>query len=175
MVGENVFAIGHPGGGNKILTRTLSNGIISSVGRKMMNAMFLQITVPLNPGNSGGPLFDDFGRVIGVNTFIIRKSADRAGIALEALNFSLEIPHVYELLEKNHDNLAMDQDDPPSQNDKLSSSKKMTPAIALLTEKGYKFLNGTQEKSSQSFNLGPGGSRVIEFDSGKSALLAITS
>lgn len=175
QVGENVFAIGHPGGGNKILTRTLSNGIISAVGRKMMNSMFLQVTVPLNPGNSGGPLFDDFGRVVGVNTFIIRKSADKMGIALEALNFSLEISHVYELLERNHDNLAMNQNDDVNQNDQAAATKKMAPAIALLTEKGYKFLNGTQAKSSQSFNLGPGGSRVIEFDSGKSTLLAITS
>jgi len=175
QVGENVFAIGHPGGGNKILTRTLSNGIISAVGRKMMNSMFLQVTVPLNPGNSGGPLFDDFGRVVGVNTFIIRKSADKMGIALEALNFSLEISHVYELLERNHDNLAMNENDDANQNDQAASTKKMAPAIALLTEKGYKFLNGTQAKSSQSFNLGPGGSRVIEFDSGKSTLLAITS
>ncbi len=176
QVGENVFAIGHPGGGNKILTRTLSNGIISAVGRKMMNALFLQVTVPLNPGNSGGPLFDDFGRVVGVNTFIIRKSADKAGIALEALNFSLEISHVYELLERNHDNLAMNQNDDANQNDQAAATKKMNPAIALLTDKGgYKFLNGTLAKSSQSFNLGPGGSRVIEFDSGKSPNLIITA
>lgn len=176
QVGENVFAIGHPGGGNKILTRTLSNGIISAVGRKMMNAIFLQVTVPLNPGNSGGPLFDDFGRVVGVNTFIIRKSADKTGIALEALNFSLEISHVYELLERNHDNLAMNQNDDANQNDQAAATKKMNPAIALLTDKGgYKFLNGTLAKSSQSFNLGPGGSRVIEFDSGKSPNLIITA
>jgi hypothetical protein len=52
----------------------------------------------------------------------------------------------------------------------------MNPAIALLTDKGgYKFLNGTLAKSSQSFNLGPGGSRVIEFDSGKSPNLIITA
>lgn len=175
QVGENVFAIGHPGGGNKILTRTLSNGIISAVGRKMMNSMFLQVTVPLNPGNSGGPLFDDFGRVVGVNTFIIRKSADKAGIALEALNFSLEIPHVYELLERNHDNLAINENNDANQNDQAASTKKMSPAIALLTEKGYKFLNGTQAKSTQSFNLGPGGSRVIEFESGTKPLIVITS
>ena len=175
QVGENVFAIGHPGGGNKILTRTLSNGIISAVGRKMMNSMFLQVTVPLNPGNSGGPLFDEFGRVVGVNTFIIRKSADKVGIALEALNFSLEIAHVYELLDRNHDNLAFNENDDANQNDQAAATKKMNPAIALLTEKGYKFLNGTQAKSSQSFNLGPGGSRVIEFESGAKPLIVITS
>ena len=175
QVGENVFAIGHPGGGNKILTRTLSNGIISAVGRKMMNSMFLQVTVPLNPGNSGGPLFDDFGRVLGVNTFIIRKSADRAGIALEALNFSLEISNVYELLERNRDNLALDKNEDPNQNEQVAATKKMSPAIALFKDKGYKFLNETLAKSSQSFNLGPGGSRVIEFESGAKSLIVITS
>ena len=175
QVGENVFAIGHPGGGDKILTRTLSNGIISAIGRKVMNSMFLQVTVPLNPGNSGGPLFDDYGRVIGINTFIIRKSSDRGGIALEALNFALEIPHLYELLDKNHDNLVMNPEDEPTKNDETNSNKKMGPAIAELTKVGYKPLKGTLAKSSQSFNLGPGGSRVIEFEAAASPLLAVTS
>jgi len=93
-----VFAIGHPGGsGDEILTRTLSDGIISAVGHKRKECRFIQMTVPINPGNSGGPLFDDEGRVVGINTSIVRKSANR-DIALEALNFALEIGYVHELL-----------------------------------------------------------------------------
>jgi len=97
-VGSHVFAIGHPGGsGDEILTRTLSDGIISAVGHKRKECRFIQMTVPINPGNSGGPLFDDEGRVVGINTSIVRKSANR-DIALEALNFALEIGYVHELL-----------------------------------------------------------------------------
>jgi S1-C subfamily serine protease len=98
QVGEHVFAIGHPGtGGAGILTRTLSDGIVSATGREVEKARFIQVTVPLNPGNSGGPLFDDEGRVVGINTFIIRKNRS-SDLALEALNFALEVRFVHELL-----------------------------------------------------------------------------
>jgi hypothetical protein len=95
--GEHVFAIGHPAGGDKVLTRTLSDGIVSGVGRKVDDASYLQVTVPINPGNSGGPLFDDRGCVVGVNTLTIRHSRS-SQVALEALNFSLEVRAVHELL-----------------------------------------------------------------------------
>jgi S1-C subfamily serine protease len=97
-VGEHVFAIGHPGtGSGRLLTRTLGDGIVSAVGREYEHARFVQVTVPLNPGNSGGPLFNDEGQVVGVNTFIIRKN-QASDLALEALNFALQIEYVHELL-----------------------------------------------------------------------------
>jgi S1-C subfamily serine protease len=108
-VGNHVFAIGHPGGsGEEILTRTLSDGIISAVGRQRNGCRFIQMTVPINPGNSGGPLFDDEGRVVGINTSMVRKSASR-DIALEALNFALEIGYVHELLTDNTASMSPDQ------------------------------------------------------------------
>src|SRR5262249_13900209 len=97
-VGQKVFAIGHPGnpqGG--VLSRTLTDGIVSAVGRQELGASFLQVTVPLNPGNSGGPLFDENGQVIGVNTFGLRRGA-RPDLPLEALNFALEGKFVHELM-----------------------------------------------------------------------------
>lgn len=97
-VGNRVFAIGHPGGsGAEILTRTLTDGIISAVGHEYDGCRFIQITVPINPGNSGGPLFDGEGRVVGINTAIIRRSANH-DIALEGLGFALEMAYVHELL-----------------------------------------------------------------------------
>jgi hypothetical protein len=80
-----------------VLTGTLSDGIVSAVGRKVEDASFLQVTVPVNPGNSGGPLFDDDGRVVGVNTFTIRRNA-RGNVRLEALNFALESDFVHEIV-----------------------------------------------------------------------------
>ena len=108
-VGDHVFAIGHPGGSREeILTRTLSDGIISAVGHRRNNCRFIQMTVPINPGNSGGPLFDDEGRVVGINTSIVRKSASH-DIALEALNFALEIGYVHELLTENSSSMGSDE------------------------------------------------------------------
>ncbi|HLX63163.1 MAG TPA: trypsin-like peptidase domain-containing protein [Planctomycetota bacterium] len=65
-VGESVFAIGSPGtrdGG--ALDYTITTGIISA-DRSQNGASMLQMTVPVNPGNSGGPLFDSKGSVVGV-------------------------------------------------------------------------------------------------------------
>jgi serine protease Do len=96
--GTRVFAIGHPGYGiGGALDRTLSPGIVSGPVREFQKARYIQTTAPLNPGNSGGPLFDMAGRVVGVCTYILRKRAGGDGV-LEALNFALEVAYVHELL-----------------------------------------------------------------------------
>ena len=59
--GQRVIAIGNPLG----LEKTLSDGLISAV-RKIEHLQLLQITAPISPGSSGGPLLDENGQVIGV-------------------------------------------------------------------------------------------------------------
>lgn len=62
-VGSRIFAIGSPGG----LENTLTSGIISAVGRRFLQlGDAMQVDVPVNPGNSGGPLIDEQGRLAGV-------------------------------------------------------------------------------------------------------------
>ncbi len=78
-VGDWVIAIGNPFG----LGGTATTGIISARGRDIQSGPFddyIQIDAPINQGNSGGPLFDTSGRVVGVNTAIYSPNGGSVGI-----------------------------------------------------------------------------------------------
>jgi serine protease Do len=61
--GDRIFAIGSPVG----LEKTITSGIVSATGRRLQQVGDdIQVDVPLNPGNSGGPLLDEKGNLIGV-------------------------------------------------------------------------------------------------------------
>jgi Trypsin-like peptidase domain/Concanavalin A-like lectin/glucanases superfamily len=66
--GIRVCALGSPGIGGRILAQTLTEGIVSSGAREFGGQSWLQHTAAVNPGNSGGPLLDELGEVVGMNT-----------------------------------------------------------------------------------------------------------
>ncbi|MBV8408208.1 MAG: DegQ family serine endoprotease [Alphaproteobacteria bacterium] len=78
-VGDWVLAIGNPFG----LGHSVTAGIISARGRSLNDSLddYLQTDAAINKGNSGGPLFNDAGEVIGVNTAIYSPSGTNAGLA----------------------------------------------------------------------------------------------
>jgi len=80
-VGDWVIAVGNPFG----LGGTATAGIVSAYGRNLNDESstfvdYLQIDAPINRGNSGGPTFDVYGRVIGVNSAIFSPSGGSVGI-----------------------------------------------------------------------------------------------
>ncbi len=90
VVGQRVIAIGNPFG----LEGSMTVGIVSALGRSLPSASLLdssylqysnpsiiQVDASVNPGNSGGPLLDSYGRVIGINTAIRTESGVFQGIA----------------------------------------------------------------------------------------------
>jgi len=88
--GDSVLAIGHPLG----LEDTVSNGLISAVREVHAGLSVLQISAPIAPGSSGGPLFNDRGEVIGVATAVSTSGQN--------LNFGLPSKYVTDLVEHPH-------------------------------------------------------------------------
>ncbi len=79
--GQKVIAIGNPLG----LSFTVTEGIVSATHREGPNgiARYIQTDVTLNPGNSGGPLIDKAGKIVGMNNFKVG-GAEALGFALES-------------------------------------------------------------------------------------------
>jgi S1-C subfamily serine protease len=76
-LGETLVAMGSPVG----LEHSVTRGCVSSRMRRIGDQSYLQVDVPLNPGNSGGPVVDARGAVVGVATFI-DKDANNVGFAV---------------------------------------------------------------------------------------------
>ena len=105
-VGQRVYAIGAPKG----LELTLSEGLISSL-RLYEGSQFIQTTAAISPGSSGGGLFDDQGRLVGITTFQM--------IEGQNLNFALPVDWIKELPKR---------------------SRKITSSSALNKESGLNFI-----------------------------------
>ncbi|HTQ29586.1 MAG TPA: trypsin-like peptidase domain-containing protein [Opitutaceae bacterium] len=99
--GQTVFAIGSPLG----LDRSVSQGIIAQKNRPLDGQLYIQTTAQVNPGNSGGPLFNLRGEVVGVNDMKAMM------IGVEGLNFSVPSSVVKTFL-RNRDAFAFDPRNP---------------------------------------------------------------
>jgi hypothetical protein len=75
--GDPVFVIGNPLG----MSFTMSQGIVSHPTRRSVGLSYVQIDLSVSPGNSGGPLLDAHGRVVGLVTYKVGEDA-RIGLAL---------------------------------------------------------------------------------------------
>ena len=87
-VGEDIVAIGNPAG----LEGTVSKGIISGI-REVEDFKFIQITAPISPGSSGGPVFNLSGKVIGIATAYLDSGQN--------LNFAMPVNYLKSLKPSN--------------------------------------------------------------------------
>ncbi len=86
--GDPVLAVGHPFG----LKYTATQGIVSNTAHMQNELHYIQHDAALNPGNSGGPLVNEKGEVVGVNTFIIQNGQN--------IGFSLPARYVLESIQE---------------------------------------------------------------------------
>ena len=99
-VGDTVAAIGDPLGID--LRGTMTDGIVSAINRNVTisgrNLTLIQTNAALNSGNSGGPLINCYGQVIGINTMKIGTFSDQAGV--EGLGFAIPSTTVKEIVDQ---------------------------------------------------------------------------
>ena len=97
-VGDSVAAIGDPLGSE--FRGTLTNGIVSAINRDVTvsgrTMTLIQTNAAINSGNSGGPLINCYGQVIGINTLKIGDNASYAGV--EGLGFAIPSATVKEIV-----------------------------------------------------------------------------
>jgi serine protease Do len=92
VVGQNVYALGSPAG----LELTLSAGLVSSLRRDDdRRLVMIQTSAPISPGSSGGGLFDDQARLIGLTTMTL------ASASAQNLNFALPADWIRELPQRH--------------------------------------------------------------------------
>ena len=99
-VGDSVVAIGDPLGME--LRGTMTNGIVSAINRDVTTGgrtlTLIQTNAALNSGNSGGPLINCFGQVIGINTMKMGDFASSSGV--EGLGFAIPSTTVKEIADQ---------------------------------------------------------------------------
>ena len=100
QVGDSVAAIGDPLGSE--LRGTMTNGIVSAINRDMTiggrTLTLIQTNAALNSGNSGGPLINCYGQVIGINTMKIGDYVNSAGV--EGLGFAIPSTTVKQIVDQ---------------------------------------------------------------------------
>ncbi|GAA0078120.1 hypothetical protein UT300005_24980 [Clostridium sp. CTA-5] len=116
-IGKEVYAIGAP----EDIPYTMTKGIVSAKNRKIKNHEYIQIDASINSGNSGGPLVDENGEVIGINTM---KILDAEGIGF-AIGTSKINDFINNVTQENINTDEDDQDNDLIQSDIETSYKKI--------------------------------------------------
>ena len=134
-VGQDVHAIGHPEG----QVWTYTKGIISQIRPNFEwlghRAKVIQTQTPINPGSSGGPLLDDNGRIIGVNSFYSTKG--------QGLNYAVAVDVVKAFLKRKGSRKA-----PPSPRTKAATEKPECPERYDTTGQGWANILGCYFRAS---------------------------
>jgi len=139
QVGEEVVAIGNP----LSLESTVSNGIVSGIRTvEEEGGKFLQVTTPISPGSSGGPLFNMAGEVVGITTMYLKGG--------ENLNFAIPINDAKRLLlDKSTTIQALPNETEPIQAQTLDAAKALNWISGHMLPKTLHTMPGTSGSTIQ--------------------------
>jgi S1-C subfamily serine protease len=130
QVGEEVVAIGNP----LSLESTVSNGIVSAIRTvEDEGGKFLQVTAPISPGSSGGPLFNMAGEVVGITTSHI--------VGGENLNFAIPINDVKPMLVARMSKVRALPDEPEDE----TTSAEQQPDLKATVNATLNWLSNSSE------------------------------
>jgi S1-C subfamily serine protease len=130
-LGEDIAAYGYPLSGLLSDSIKVTTGNINSLVGLENDSRYLQISSPLQPGNSGGPVVDQWGSIVGVSTAVLgSKFTNVTGIAAQNVNFAIRSNLVELFLQSR--NIDFDASDPAADAKPLSTadlSDKVVPSV----------------------------------------------
>lgn len=157
--GSNVFAIGNPRG----LEKSISSGVLSGV-RTVGKRELIQITTPISPGSSGGPVFESSGKVIGVTVGSIEEGQNLNfavpasavikllhGQILQSADFSALVDIAQSLVEKRNTLQYSDEADSPFQKTQDQIKSAFSTAIERAGKDDLPVLLRVSDQLSNSF------------------------
>lgn len=131
-IGDNILAIGNPKG----LEGTISTGIVSGIRELSEIYHLIQITSPISPGSSGGPVLDANGKVIGISTFTLLNSQN--------LNFAVPSNAISDLKSKSM------KWEPNIENITNTTKTKSSVSLAFFEKQGAEFKESVSLKNNTS-------------------------
>ena len=123
-VGDDVFVLGYPMTNTMGQEVKLTNGIISAASGFKGDQSMYQISAPVQPGNSGGPLFDNEGNVIGV---VCAKHADA-----ENANYAIKVSYLYSLVNSSGLGIKMSDNNKVKSKSLSQKVKQVKPFVYLI-------------------------------------------
>lgn len=148
--GEEVIAIGAPLG----LDYTMTKGIISNCKREFQSVEYIQTDASINDGNSGGPLLNKKGQVIGISTIKIK------AVGVEGLNFALSSTFAKDYVDGNLSSLEASLKAQKEEEDKQALQQYtalVDAADKIFTALKERYLNNYNEFTAKlNYNLNQG-------------------
>lgn len=134
--GQSVFVIGNPEG----LEKSITNGVVSGI-RVVNDRKLMQISAPISPGSSGGPVLDSSGEVVGITVAMLTEGQN--------LNFAVPVPQLIQLIESPGSAKQLDLDRLLQEVNELKTSESGLDWSANQNSDYQRFIT----KSSRNFHL----------------------